>query len=1142
MRSKKVGTAFVMMATLMIVAGVIHAQTADTGALVGTVVDPGGSVVPGTQIVITNMATGEQRTVQTGPEGTYRAPLLPPGRYRLETTASGFKTTILSDIVIRVTETTRLEITLELGEVSTTVNVESAPTAVQTEEATLGRVVDSNAVVNLPLVTRNFQHIMALSPGVVADVANSGAVGRGSLDFWVHGARATDNSFQIDGLSADDFHSNRPSGVAVPSPDMLQEFKVQTGLWDASQGRQPGANVNIVTKSGGTEFHGNLFHFFRNEALNATPFFVNRAGTQKPILRQNQFGGTFGGPIWKQKLHFFGGYQGTRQTNGLSALSSVTFPLGWGLNQDRSPAAIGAIFGGQSGASGGVAVASDCSNCHPVALAILNATLPDGRLLIPNPQVILPTGRGFSTYSDPAIWNEDQYSINLDFMQSDKSKFTGRIFWADTDELQSSTRAMPGWPQTVTAGWRNYTFAHSYTLSQNTFNELKFGVHTTQNVTDGQSPISPVDVGLPSPNPDLPQFADDFPLLSTAGFISIGTATFSDNFQTTWKAKDSISIVRGKHLLRAGFEFGYVKDSFDSGQFYHGTIGFQSMADFLLGMSAAQNGSAVSNIQAVDYRRGIVERRLRVLDFGWFVQDDWKIHPRLTFNLGLRVESFQFPGDVDGLQTNIWSELAAVVSDPPPGGTLAGYVVPDNYVKKFGPPPAGVVVGNRCALRKCRHNPLGPRFGFAWQPFARSRLAVRGGYGIFYTRLHGNNQLQLRTNQPAIGSFRLRGVDIADRTFDDPYVPSPPGSAYPIWVPRTSTSIITLTAMNPDFQPSAVQQWSLNVQGEIFPSYMVEVAYVGAKGDHIFGMQNHNMPFIGDPSVCGSATCQNSIRGITNATLANTNQRVPLLGFVSTIVDVHSSGKYFYSGLEVSLNKRFSKGLQILGAYTFGRSWDDTNRTRSFATWGGLFSNDNRDRAQAWGRSEHNRPHRFVVSYVYELPGPKTGRAGTFLGGWRISGVTTFQSGFEMTLFDNRAGNIVGWPGFDNGRIQFASGFTHSEAATPGPVHKRLDGYFNAAAFSNPPPVGNGFWFGNSGRGFIRGPDQRNFDIGIAKITPVGWFNEVSNIEFRAEFFNAFNTPQFDVPNNIRGSATFGRITNTLNAPRVIQLALKYNF
>jgi hypothetical protein len=484
---KRLGLIIVVVLCLWIPA---PAQTAATGALAGTVLDASGAGIPAARIVVKNETTGETREVGSQTTGGYVVPLLPPGRYRVEISKAGFRTTVIAGLEINVTETARHDPSLEVGAVQEQVVVTTEAQLLQTESSALGRVTDRAAVNDLPLVTRNYTQIVTLSPGIAANVTNASDLGRGagglsSGNFRVHGAGGADNNFQMNGLQVNDLQSSGSTsgGIAIPNPDSIQEFKVQTGLYDATYGRNAGANVNVVTRGGSNRFHGGVFEYFRNTKLNANDFFRNRAGQPKGVLKQNQFGMTLGGPFVKDRLLFFVSYQGTRQVNGLGSggASSFSTPA---FTNDRSRAALGAMFAGQPAGSGTVTVAPDGSNISPQALALLNLKLPNGSYAIPTPQVVNPSLafalRGFSAFSVPAKFREDQLLTNLDFVQNAKSRFAGRFFLSDGNQnlslpaSQVGTSA-PGFPQLIDSRMRNLTVSHTYTLSAGLLNQADFG-------------------------------------------------------------------------------------------------------------------------------------------------------------------------------------------------------------------------------------------------------------------------------------------------------------------------------------------------------------------------------------------------------------------------------------------------------------------------------------------------------------------------------------------------------------------------------------------------------------------------------------------------------------------------------------------
>ena len=399
--------------------------------------------------------SSEEKSAISGDTGRFEFLLLSSGIYALQASKADFKPVSQPDIHVHVTETLRLELHLALANRVEQAQVSAVPLMAQLDTSALGRVVNKGTVAGLPLVTRNFTQIAGLSPGVAAGVYNAGELGTGATALsqigksndgvFVHGSRSYDNNWQLDGISVSDVQGSGSisGGIPIPNPDMLEEFKVQTGLYDASFGRGAGANVSVITKSGTNAYHGTIFEFLRNDVLNANDYFLNLTGQRRPSLKQNQFGFALGGPIQKDKLFFFTSYQGTRQVNGAAAgqariacTSTLSEPP---LTDDRSAATLGKQFGGMAGALGGVAIDSDGSNINPVAFALLNFKLPDGSFLIPTPQTVDPskpfTSSGFSAFTEPCSFAEDQGLGNLDYVISQKSQFEARFFIAETDQL-----------------------------------------------------------------------------------------------------------------------------------------------------------------------------------------------------------------------------------------------------------------------------------------------------------------------------------------------------------------------------------------------------------------------------------------------------------------------------------------------------------------------------------------------------------------------------------------------------------------------------------------------------------------------------------------------------------------------------------
>jgi hypothetical protein len=1154
------------------------AQTGSTGALTGTVSDPNGGLMAGAQVKVTNAATGEERTVVSQENGNYTVPLLLPGSYRVEFSATGFKQAVKPVLQINVTETARLDVQLEVGNVQEQVTVTSEAELLQTESSTLGTVANSRAVSNLPLVNRNYTQIVTLSPGIAAEVNNASEIGRGTSgesagNFRTHGAFGRDNSFQMNGLPINDLQASGgfSGGVAVPNPDTIQEFKVQTGQYDASYGRNAGANTNVVTKSGSNKYHGTVFEFFRNDALNANDFFRNSTGQKRGILKQNQFGFTLGGPLpifnfgeggpmfhsGKDKLFFFGSYQGTRQLNGVGGGAAVTF-FSPPLTDNRSRAALGSLFAGQPTFAqqiglGGVGVLPDGSNISAPALALLNMRLPNGQFLIPTPQTINPAQpfalRGFSSFSNPASFNENQFVIDIDYLQSEKSKIAGRFFLASSDQSLpfpssqlTGAPGVPGFPVLTGNRLRNFSVAHTYTFSPTVVNQLEFGYFRNFVSTLQQTIFKFSDIGVAASGA-----ANDFPSIAIGGTGAIGGNGQSVNIpQRHLTLQDSLTYVRGRQTFRFGGGITRSHLGVDNFRFLGGLI-FQTFPDFLLGLPAGPvasggNGTPLSNVIASVDIPGLLDRNWILTDGNAFVQDDIKLASSFTLNVGLRYERLGNLGDQLGRNSGF--DIAAANPNPPVGGTVQGYVVSSNFP---GTVPAGITqVDNTFGNRAKHENNFGPRIGFAWKlpktflPLT-DRMVLRGGYGIYYTRATGQPFIQLAAAPPFALQRVVQVFANAAASFTNPFQPVPSFPQFPVYSPSTALGI---SFVDQDYRPPMTQQFSVNVQTDLGHELLLEVGYVGAKGTHQVVAHSLNQAGLASPS--------NPIRGITTNTVANIRNRVPILGFTAAgLSDIDSTASSRYDGLEVSLTKRFSKGLQFLAAYTFSHAYSNA-ATNTLASGFGISGNQS-DLSANYGRSDFNREHRFVFSYVYQMPSPKrfNGLVNKLLDGWSVAGVTTIQSGLPLSFFGTNSNNAFG---ITSDRAQLALGCTAADLVTSGSVQSRLNGYFNRLCFNGLTATGGApIWpvieagstatnFGNSGPGIAFGPGQNNSDFAVIKRTPVGWLGESGNVEFRTEFFNAFNHPQFNNPNTNVSNPTFGRITGTSVNPRIIQFGLKVNF
>jgi len=763
---------------VILVAAQASAQTAATGALSGLVTDPSGAVVSEARISVVNEATGAAVTAVSSSNGRYLVPLLSPGSYRVDVSKQSFKVSTYPNIVVAVTETRTLNLGLQVGTVTESVQVDSSTEQLQTESSGLGHVTNSQMVENLPLVTRNYTQIVGLSPGVAADVTNAGSLGRGGGSdggepFVANGGSSMDNNFQMNGVEINDVqHSGFLSGgVAVPNPDTIQEFKVQTGQFDAAFGRNAGANVDVVTKGGSNEYHGTLFEFFRNEKLNANEYFRKLNDQPRQILRQNQFGFTFGGPIRKDKLFFFTSYQGTRQLNGVdvNCSSTISTPP---LTNDRSAAALGALFAGQTGLFGGSAIVPDGSNIAPQALALLQRKLPDGSFLIPTPQRIDPTtGLGTNAFSIPCRFTEEQFMTNADWQQSEKSKFAGRFFFANSHEDRSlppntfGAATAPGFPLTGVTHFRNFSLTHTYLFSNALLNQAEIAFHRQFTTADQNEAFHYSDIGV-----NAPPFDNAIPAIILFNQFTLGGngqgLQIAQNFLNF---QDDLVWTHGRHSLHVGGGFNRGQENFTKFHFFAG-LGFLSFPDFLLGQDGATNGTGISNVFLSLDLPGLFDRYFRIWEYNTYAQDDIKVTSRLTVNLGLRFEHLGGLGDELGRNGSF--DMARADPNPPPSGSLAGFVVPDNF---RGTVPTGVTrLDNDLGYRGDGQNTWNPRIGFAWQMPPSRQVVLRGGYGVYHQRVTGQPLIQLLLNQP-FGLLReLQATENAAATFANPFPPGTP--------------------------------------------------------------------------------------------------------------------------------------------------------------------------------------------------------------------------------------------------------------------------------------------------------------------------------------------------------------------------------
>ena len=1131
------------------------AQTPTSGRIAGTVKDHNGAVIAGAEVSVINKATGDERKVTTDATGNYAVSLLPPGTYRVRVAANGFESKIFDNVQVVITETTQVNANgphslTVAGVIVDPVEVRIAP-LIQRDGPQLGRVVDSRAVSELPLATRNFTQILGLSPGTSVDLPDNTAVGRNSQDISVNGARTTQNSYRINGVDANNIRNNNTLRVAVPAPEAIQEFKVQTSLYDATFGRSAGGNVQAVTKSGANDFHGAAYEYFRNDELNANNPFLKAESVKRPVLQRNVFGGLVGGPIKKNKAFFFVSYQGTRERNGASdnSLSSNVL-IAPGLTEDRSEQTLRKTF--------------NVPSISPIALALLNVKLPSGQFLIPTPQA-----NGQYSGSAPSSYHEDQFNTSVDYRINERNWLAVKFFFSNAPQMLAlfSGPNVPGFTADQETDNRLASIQDIYTFSSTMTNEARIGYNFIRQRSFPHEPVSDSDIGISRANantfPGLPLIR----IAPDAGGIVFGTANVNIDLEFAVPSAtlgDILSITRGKHSIRTGAEVIYYQENITQNLNTRGQINFNSFNDFLTG----------TVFQSV-FGTGINYRSLRTTDYSFFAQDDWKFSRKLTLNLGLRYELDLPPYDTRGRITTfdpaLYKPRLLVVGGIPRGPPVGGFVQAGNVIPQYDLPDVPNV-GKR-VLNSIDPNNFAPRIGFAYSPLDSVRLVLRGGYGIFYSRV---SAVYLSTAIQLPPNYIVGRKTAADKPpFANPFFDVPTVNKFPIFVPGID---LTTTVFDRNLRTPCFHQYNASMQYAVGSDLVLEVAYVGTRGLNLFRNVGINQSWLASPQhpIVNEVLRDLNLPGavITTNTPANAQLRAPfqgasIIGFGQSQTTAQSS----YNSLQVSLTKRLSKGLELLGSYTYAKSIDNASGGVSGGAGvdsAAILGNQLDNRANR-GVSDFDRTHRFVLSYLWDLPRPALAARSTagrlLLSNWQLAGIITAMSGLPIDIVDSNAGSF--YLGQNNGlsRPNLAPGATRATAMSNIP-----SGYFfNPFAFARPIvlagqiiPSSNGSAtagatgtdFGNVGRNVLRGPGQANVDFSIIKRFP---FGESKNIEFRAEFFNLLNQVNFANPisnfnavpptsidpntGQISGNpGDFGRINSTSNNPRLIQFAVKLNF
>ncbi|HSR08600.1 MAG TPA: TonB-dependent receptor, partial [Bryobacteraceae bacterium] len=1032
-----------------------------------------------------------------------------------------------------------------------------------------------------------------LSAGANVGVNNATSFGKGTQDMSVNGNNPGQNNFQMDGVAIQSMASSGSAndngiyvGIAVPNPDAIAEFKIQTSTYDATYGRNPGANVNVVTKSGTNSWHGTAFEFVRNAQLNANDFFYNRdvcrtqyAGESCPkqVLNQNQWGGVIGGPIKKDKLFIFGSYQQTGQKNGVTGAGSSAislFPIIPAGNR-TSPGFVSALIAGNCnlpafGPPGGVLPCSSTS-VSPVALKMLQVTNADGSYYFPTH----PTFGDPLSYNSPALFHEKQTLVNGDYLINQKNTLAMRFMYNNDPRVANFNTpiggALPGAPTNSLYSNANAVLKLTTIVTNSLVNEARGSFQRLFASANDVLPAgwTPQNLGITPIVPSQTQGPALSFLINGFGAGGFLEPQFSPTNQ--FQAADQISWSHGKHTVRAGFEMEKTQWNLDFAGLERGWLFIGSFTNLLAANNPGNLFQCLYCVASGPPAAGGIIHAYRETNMNAFVQDDWKISAKLTLNLGVRWEYDGTFSEKYANLTNTWlSQLApnAQVPTAPLGlpANYAGWVTAGNYRAHYPQPPNGVLINTSGTGAIQDHPPLSnfaPRLGFAYQ--VNSKLVVRGGAGLFYDRIGADRFVHaVEQGNPYATTLDYSGSAAAPFTIQNPFPTLPQGQFVQRWAnPATGlTSNLSVPFISQSIHTPLIRQYNLNFQYEFAPTWVLEAGYVGSSGINLLDY-NHNV------NTAYLASAANPINGITTTTTSNVSFRVPYVGYAPAGLQATAfDGISNYNSLQVTVRKQMSHGLSFQGAYTYSKSL--TNVIVDSAN-----SNNAGDLAQQYGPSYFNRPQRFILNYSWDIPsGKHTGVTGKLLSGWNLSGVTTLQDGTPMTFVDKSAGTAYGTNGTGTtsgfGRAQLCPGATAGTIATPGGIESRLGGYsggpgfFNPSAFCAAPAImPDGVTlttqaacptcatlFGNSGMGILMGPGQFNFDASILKTTRI---TESKTLQFRAEFFNLLNHPQFNSMGLSAGTAFgaslpqpfnqgAGTITTASVNPRIIQLGLKFIF